>query len=128
VTLTPCELIQFLKAAREELLTAWLGAPAAPDGAYLAQAWNAAEFPLAKDAPGRGVPLGKAPAGEDPVGRAPVGKAPPAGRPLGPAATVTPCCLRHDWKALSPAVVALPEAPAALLPPPQPASTSCECR
>jgi len=125
VTLTPFEARQLLKAARAELLIpAPLAPPPKPAGAYLAQAWNAAPFVPAKD--GRAYPDGNAPGEKDPVGMAP-GEKDPLGRPanwLGE--TVTPCCFRHAWKALSPAVdVALAEdAVVGLLPPPPPQPAS----
>jgi len=75
VTLTPFELRQLLKAARAELLIARLAPPAKPAGAYLPQSLNAAEFVPAKDAPGRGDPVGRALGEMDPVGRAPDGPA-----------------------------------------------------
>jgi hypothetical protein len=135
--LTPLEAMQLLKAARAEALTARLAPPPNPAGAYLAQAWNAAPFVPVKDGRGRADPDGNAPGEKDPVGKA-RGEKDPLGRPANrPGETVTPCCFRHVWKALSPAVdVALAEeeeeedeeeeeAAAALPPPPpQPASKS----
>ena len=127
VTLTPFEARQLLKAARAELLIARLAPPPKPAGAYLAQAWNAAPFVPVKDGRGRADPDGNAPGEKDPVGKAP-GEKDPLGRPANwPGETVTPCCFRHVWKALSPAVdVALAEeevvAAAVPPPPPQPAS------
>jgi hypothetical protein len=127
VTLTPFALRQLLKAASAELLIVRLKPPAKPFGAYLAHALNAAEFAPAKDAPGRGDPVGKARGEDDPVGRAP-GVKDPVGRPRNsPGVILTPCCFRHVWKTLRDAV-ALGEALAAdvlaALPPPQPARTN----
>jgi hypothetical protein len=127
VTLTPFAARQLLKAARAELLIAGLVPLPKPDGAYFAQAWNAAESVLVKDGRGRADPDGNARGEKDPVGNG-RGEKDPVGRPanrLGE--TVTPCCFRQVSKELSPADdVALAEADVAGAlpppPPPQPAS------
>jgi len=121
VTLTPFWPRQLLKAAKAELLIARPKPPPKPAGAYLAHALNAAESRPAKDGRGRGDLVGKALGEKDACGRA-----------LNcPGLTVTPCCFRHAWNALSladavavPAALAVEVAPALLLLPPQPASTS----
>jgi hypothetical protein len=130
VSLTPCELMQLLKAARVEALIAWPPPRPKPAGAYFWHALNAAESALAKDPRGRDDPLGNARRVKDPVGRAPGEKDPPGRPPNCPGVIFTPCCFRHDWNALSLAVdVALAELLLAadalpLLPPPHPASKS----
>src|SRR5580693_4489676 len=129
VTLTPFWLRQLLNAARAELLIVRpKPPPPKPAGAYLAHALNAAESLAAKDpvkdGRGRGDLVGNALGEKDPRGRA----------PNCPGLTVTPCCFRHVWNALSFAdVVALAlEVAAALLLlsllPPQPVSTSVAAR